>query len=198
MDIFIRPEIVELISRLAGRSIQPSDLPPLTRFLAALVVVLQGVIVIDKTIEVSEERRLQQTLDRFSSPDSPLRDLIQTLLVEAQAQQIYLQPQALKTLTEDLSEAEKLLILGFGCELSAVDGVVDPREKLYLHSMAQRLGINPHYLSILEAGFAYQTVPDLKTLKQIHVLLNPAHFRNIDLRLEQVAREILAAIPLPV
>lgn len=198
MDTNVSPAFVALLSRLSGRSIEPENLSPLVRFLAALVVVLQGVIVIDKTIAVSEEERLQQTLDHFSTPGSDLRQLIQALLSGAEQHQTYLQPQDVQILTDTLSEAEKLLILGFGCELSAADGLVEPREKLYLHSMAQRLGINPQHLAILEAGFAHRTLPDLNALKQIHVLLNPVHFRTIDPTIEKVAREILAAIPLPI
>lgn len=55
-----------------------------------------------------------------------------------QQHQVYNKFKELLTLTAPLSEPERLLLIGFGYEMSAADGDIDSREKKYLEAVAKQ------------------------------------------------------------
>ncbi|MEG3978893.1 TerB family tellurite resistance protein, partial [Microcoleus sp. herbarium8] len=101
----ISTEVVELLSRISRQKLRQQDITPLVVFLTALISVLRGVMIIDRTIAIEEEERLQKTLKAFSSGDPSRIELIQRLVKGVSKQQVYFNPTELLTLTAFFSES---------------------------------------------------------------------------------------------
>ncbi len=192
---FANPRAAILLSRITGQTLNPEDLTPLSIFLSALISVLLGVIAIDRAIVAEERQRLHKTLEAFMPPDSKVHQLTQRLISGVYQQQVYLNPQEFLIFAEPLSQSERLLIICLGYEISAADGTIDFREKMYLQSIAQRLEIDVRYLDVLEAGFTHQPVADRDILQTVRSLIAPARFRTLDAAFVKVANHLLTALP---
>jgi tRNA U34 5-carboxymethylaminomethyl modifying GTPase MnmE/TrmE len=108
--------------------------------------------------------------------------------------QVYKKLNELQTLTAPLSESERLLLIGFGYEMSAADGEMDAREKKYLEVIANRLGINLRHLAVLEAGFTHQGTVETAALDEVQFLLDPARFQELDTIFVKAASDMLVAL----
>jgi uncharacterized tellurite resistance protein B-like protein/GTPase SAR1 family protein len=188
-------ETVELLSRITGQKLSQRDLTPTVIFLTALLTVLLGVMLADGTITDEEKQRWQKTINQFIPPEGNVRQLTQLLSKGVRQNQVYKKTKDLLTLTAPLSESERLLLIGFGYEMSAADGDMDSREKKYLEAVANRLGINPRYLAVLEAGFSHQGTIEPAALDEVQFLLNPARFHELDSIFVKAASDMLAALP---
>jgi uncharacterized tellurite resistance protein B-like protein/GTPase SAR1 family protein len=193
--VLVGSEAVDLLSRITGQKLSQRDLTPSVIFLAALITVLLGVTLADNTVTDEEKQRWQKTINRFIPPDSNVRQLTQLMSKGVRQNQLYTKLDHLITLTNLLSEPEKLLLIGFGYEMSAADGEMDSREKKYLEAVANRLGINPQYLAVLEAGFSHQGTIEPTILTEVQSLLDPARFQSLDTVFVKAASDMLAALP---
>ncbi|OYD96504.1 dynamin family protein [Nostoc sp. 'Peltigera membranacea cyanobiont' 210A] len=191
----LNSQTVELLSQITGQKLTQKNLTPPVIFLANLVTVLLGVIFVDGTVAESEKQRLLTTLYRFSNPESDVRKLTHLMIKGVKDNQVYKQINNLLALAAPLSESEKLLLIGFGYEMSAADGEIDPHEKKYLEILAKHLGIKPQYLAILEAGFTHQENVEPVDLNEVHFLLSPARFQELDTIFVKAASDMLAALP---
>lgn len=191
----ISSEAVELLSRITGKSLTQQEVSSSLVFQAALVSVLLGVILADKTVTDQEKQKLQALLNQLASPGSDTRQLLQTLLKGVQQHQVYRKENELLALTASLSESERLLLISFGYQMSASDGDMDSREKAYLQMIASRLGVKTQYLAILEAGFSGQGVVEPEALNEVKSLLDPAKFQTLDPLFANAANSILANFP---
>ena len=121
-------KVVNLLSRITGQKLSQRELTPPVIFLAALITVLLGVILVDGTVTDEEKQRWQTTIDQFIPPKGNVRQLTQLMSQGILQNQIYTKFDELMTLTAPLSEAEKLLLVSFGYEMSVADGEMDRRE----------------------------------------------------------------------
>ncbi|MBA2750173.1 MAG: TerB family tellurite resistance protein [Tatlockia sp.] len=149
----IGTETIDLLSRLTGQKLSQRDINPQLVFLATLVTILSGVIYADLTVTEEEKQRLQETLNQFVPAGEDLHQLMQLTMTGVKQHKIYNNPRELVSLMASLSKAQRLLIIGFGYEISAPDGNMDSAEKKYLQIAANRLGIEPKHLAVLEATF---------------------------------------------
>jgi uncharacterized tellurite resistance protein B-like protein len=188
-------EAIELLSRLTGKSLTQQEVTSSLVFQAALVSVLLGVILADKTVTDQEKQKLQTLLNQLASPGSDTRQLLQTLLKGVQQHQVYRKENELLALTASLSESERLLLISLGYQMSASDGDVDSREKAYLQMIASRLGVKTQYLDILEPGLTGQGVVELEALDEVYSLLDPAKFQTLDPLFANAANSIVANLP---
>jgi uncharacterized tellurite resistance protein B-like protein/tRNA U34 5-carboxymethylaminomethyl modifying GTPase MnmE/TrmE len=188
-------EAVELLSRITGQKHRKQELTPPVIFLAALITVLLGVMLMDGTVTNQEKQRWQKTLNRFIPSEGNLRQLTQLMTKGIRQNQVYKKLNDLQTLTAPLSESERLLLIGFGYEMSAADGEMDAREKKYLEVIANRLGIKPRHLAVLEASFTHQETVESAALNEVQSLLAPARFHELDTIFVKAASDILAALP---
>ncbi|MEH2262738.1 dynamin family protein [Nostoc sp.] len=191
----VNSQSVELLSQITEQKLTQKDLTPPVIFLANLVTVLLGVIFVDGTVAESEKQRLLTTLYRFSIPESDVRKLTHLMIKGVKENQVYKQINNLLTLAAPLSESEKLLLISFGYEMSATDGEIDSREKKYLEIVAKHLGIQPQHLAVLEAGFTHQDNVEPIALNEVHFLLNPTRFQELDIIFVKAASDVLAVIP---
>ncbi|MFW9258467.1 dynamin family protein [Nostoc sp. CALU 546] len=191
----VTSQTVELLSQITGQKLAQKNLTPPVIFLANLVTVLLGVIFVDGTVAESEKQRLLTTLYRFSLPESDVRKLTHLMIKGVKDNQVYKQVNSLLALAAPLSESEKLLLIGFGYEMSAADGEIDPHEKKYLEILAKHLGIKPQHLAILEAGFTHQENAEPLALNEVHFLLNPARFQELDTIFVKAASDMLSTLP---
>lgn len=176
----ISTEVVELLSRISRQKLRQQDITPLVVFVTALISVLRGVMIIDRTIAIEEEERLQKTLKAFSSGDPHRIELIQRLVKGISKQQVYFNPTELLTLTAFFSESEKLLLIGSGYEMSAVDGHIDLREQMYLQSIANRLGLDSRHIAVIDTLFTKEGILDSEAFAEVQALLAPSEFSSRD------------------
>ncbi|MFN6464473.1 MAG: dynamin family protein [Nostoc sp. DedVER02] len=196
MDIsLVSSQAVELLSQITGQKLTKKNLTPPVIFMANLVTVLLGVIFVDGTVAESEKQRLLTTLYRFSNPESDVRKLTHLMIKGVKDNQVYKQVNNLLALAAPLSESEKLLLISFGYEMSAADGEIDSCEKKYLEIVAKHLGILPQHLAVVEAGFTHQENVEATALNEVHFLLNPACFQELDTIFVKAASDILALLP---
>ncbi len=191
----VSSQAVELLSQITGQKLTLKNLTPPVIFLANLVTVLLGVIFVDGTVAESEKQRLLTTLYRFSIPESDVRKLTHLMIKGVKENQVYKQVNNLLALAAPLSESEKLLLIGFGYEMSAADGEIDLCEKKYLEIVAKHLGIQPQHLAVFEAGFTHQENVEPVDLNEVHFLLSPARFQELDTIFVKAASDMLAALP---
>ncbi|MBD1927486.1 dynamin family protein [Trichocoleus sp. FACHB-90] len=195
MDIsLVSSEAVDLLSRITGQKLRKQDLTPPVIFLAALITVLLGVMLLDGAVTDEEKRRWQQTINRFI-PSEDARQLSQLMSKGVRQNQVYKKLNELLILTAPFSESERLLLIGFGYEMSAADGDMDAREKKYLEVIANRLEINPQHLAVLEAGFSHQGTVEPAALEEVQSLLDPARFHALDAVFIKAASDLLAVLP---
>jgi len=191
----ISPKTVELVSRLTGQRLRQEDISPPVLFLGGLVTVLLGVIYADGTVGAEETQRLRATLTALIPANNSLRQLVMAMVKGVRDQQVYKKLTELLALTSCFSEEEKLLLISFGYQMSAADGTIDKREKEYLKIIANRLGIEARFLTVLEASFSSQAISDTAVLAEVHSLLDPAQFQSLDSLFVRAASHIIEHLP---
>ena len=191
----ISSQTVELVSLLTGQKIRKEDITPPILFLTGLVTVLVGVSYADGTVSAEEKQRLAATLRELIPADNSLRQLAMPVANNVQKHKIYSKLPMLLALTACFSEEEKLLLISFGYQMSAADGTMDDREKQYLTIIANKLGIDGRYLTVLEASFSSQPIGDTGALAEVHRLLDPAQFQSLDSMFVRAASHIIGHLP---
>ncbi|MBD2043122.1 dynamin family protein [Microcoleus sp. FACHB-672] len=191
----ISPQTIELVSLLTGQKLRKEDITPPVLFLGGLVTVLLGVIYVDGTVGAEEMQRLRATLTELIPANNSLRQLVMPMVKGVQAQQLYKKLTEFLALTSCFSEEEKLLLISFGYQMSTADGAIDKREKEYLKIIANRLGIDARFLTVLEASFSNQAISDTAALAEVHSLLDPAQFQTLDSLFVRAASHIIEHLP---
>jgi uncharacterized tellurite resistance protein B-like protein/GTPase SAR1 family protein len=191
----ISSQTVELVSLLTGQRLRKEDITPPLLFLAGLVTVLLGVIHADGTVSAEEKQRLRTTFAELIPANNSLGQFVRPMVKSVQDRQVYNKVTALLALTACFSEEEKLLLISFGYQMSAADGTIDDREKQYLQNIANRLGIDGRFLTVLEASFSSQAISDTAALAEVHSLLDPARFQALDSLFVRAASHILQHLP---
>ncbi len=208
----ISSNAVAVLSRMTGRKLSKQELTPSVIFLAALLMVLPGVMLVGCTGKDEEKQQWQKSINQFIFSEyarhlstlvskgvqqnqlyKKLNDLL--LSKELSQNHVYKKTNELLTLTALLSESEKLLLISICYQMSGADGEIDSHEKKYLEEVAKRLRINPQYLAVLEAGFSHQGIVESAALCDVHSLLDYTHFPSLDALLVKAAKDILAALP---
>lgn len=190
-------EIVELLSRITGQTLRQEDLSPSIVFLSALITVLQGVMLQDGQITEEEKQQWQKTVNRFIPPKGNIRQLIQLISKGVRENKIYAQSRNLITLTNSLSEAERLLLIGLGYEMSATDGSISPPEKKYLEVIGGLLKLNSSYLEAIENKFTNQELINPKIVEELKTQLDPARFHELDTIFVKAANDLVATLSPP-
>jgi len=191
----ISSQTVELVSLLTGQKIRKEDITPPILFLTGLVTVLVGVSYADGMVSAEEKQRLAATLRELIPADNSLRQLAMPVANNVQKHKIYSKLPMLLALTACFSEEEKLLLISFGYQMSAADGTMDDREKQYLTIIANKLGIDGRYLTVLEASFSSQAIADTAALAEVHRLLDSAQFQSLDSMFVRAASHIIGHLP---
>ncbi|MDM3853179.1 MAG: TerB family tellurite resistance protein [Aphanizomenon gracile PMC627.10] len=218
----VTSETVDLLSRITGQKLSQRDITPQVLFLAGLVTVLMGVIFVDGTVSEEEKQHLQKILSRFSQSNSDVQKLTNLMIKGGKENQTYKKNQDFLKLTLPLSESEKILLIGFGYEISVADGEIDLREKQYLGIVAKNLGVESEYLEvrdidikekqylgivaknlgvkseyleIFEIAFTHQGNFDANALNELHFLLDTSRFQELDTVFVKAASDMLAILP---
>uniref|UniRef100_UPI00190EFE0D TerB family tellurite resistance protein n=1 Tax=Calothrix rhizosoleniae TaxID=888997 RepID=UPI00190EFE0D len=193
--LLVKKEALDLLSLITGKNLSQKDITPPVIFLASLVTVLLGVIFIDGKVAESEKKRLLTTLYSFSMPESDVRRLTHLMIKGVKENQLYGKSNDVLTLTATLTESQRLLLIGFGYEMSAADGEMDSREKQYLQILAKGLGIKSQYLAVFEAAFTHQQNLDSTIVEEVRFLLDPVRFQELDAVFVKAARDMLTILP---
>ena len=191
----ITPKAVELLSRIIGERLDTQNVTSPLPFLTALITILLGVMFADQAVTEEEKQRWQKTLNRFIPAEGNLRQLAKLLSKGVREQKVYANSQEVLTLLQPFSESKKLLIIGFGYEMSAADGSIDESEKKYLQRVAALVGLKPSHVEVLEAGFTKQPIADLGALAEVRSLLDPARFHELDTLFVEAANDLLLNLP---
>lgn len=190
----VTSETVDLLSRITGQKLSQRDITPQVLFLASLVTVLLGVMLVDGTVSEAEKQRLQKILSRFSQSNSDIQKLTNLMIKGVKENQTYKKIQDLLKLILPLSESEKILLIAFGYEMSAADGNIDIKEKQYLGIVAKNLGVKPEYLEVFEIGFTHQGNFHANALNEVNFLLDPSRFQKLDTVFVKAASDLLATL----
>ncbi|MEB3148578.1 MAG: dynamin family protein [Sphaerospermopsis sp.] len=191
----VTSETVDLLSRITGQKLSQRDITPQVLFLASLVTVLLGVMLVDGTVSEAEKQRLQTILSRFSQSNSDIQKLTNLMIKGVKENQTYKKIQDLLKLILPLSESEKILLIAFGYEMSVADGNIDIKEKQYLGIVAKNLGVKSEYLEVFEIAFTHQGKFDANALNEVHFLLDPSRFQELDTVFVKAASDMLAILP---
>ncbi|MBD2076980.1 dynamin family protein [Phormidium sp. FACHB-592] len=191
----VDPKAIELLSRITGKKLEAREVTPPVLFLSALITVLLGVMFADQRVTEEEKQRWQKTLTRFMPAEGQVRQLTQLLSKGIREQKVYAHAEQTLTLLSSFSESERLLLIGFGYEMSAADGAIDEAEKQYLRQVALLMGLKPGYVEVLEAGFTQQAVQDLAALAAVKSLLDPARFHELETLFVKAASELRSILP---
>ncbi len=191
----IRSKTVELVSQMTGQRLRREDISPPILFLAGLITVLLGVIYADGTVGAEEIQHLRTTLTELIPANNSLRQLAMLMAKGVREYKIYKKLPELLALTACFSEEERLLLISFGYQMSAADGSIDDREKQYLSLIADRLGVDARYLTVLEASFSSRAIADTAALAEVHRLLDPAQFQSLDSMFVRAASHIIEHLP---
>ncbi|MEZ2279120.1 MAG: TerB family tellurite resistance protein [Microcoleus sp.] len=187
----ISPQTIKLVSLLTGKKFRQEDITPPVLFLAGLVTVLLGVMYADGTVSAEEKQRLRTTFTELIPANNSLGQFVRPMVKSVREQQVYKKLTVLLALTACFSEEERLLLISFGYQMSAADGTMHDREKEYLKIIANRLGIDGRYLTVLEASFSSQAIRDTAALAEVQSLLDPAGFQSLDSMFVRAASHII-------
>ncbi|MFM6191664.1 MAG: dynamin family protein [Planktothrix sp.] len=196
MDIsLINSECLALLSRMAGQELQKKDATPAVVFMASLLCVLMGVIYQDGTITPQERERWKTNLTHLIPPNSNLKKLVPIFTKHILFFKIYQNLNDLLLLISPLSDTEKLLLIGFGYQMSASDGEIELREKDYLENIADQINIDSRHIQIFESAFTNLVIEDQEALIEVHRLLDPAQFQLLDNIFVIAAKHIVEFLP---
>ena len=92
------------------------------------------------------------------------------------------------------SESQKLLLIGSGYEMSAVDGHIDLREQMYLQSIGNRLGLDSRHIAVLDTLFTKEGTLDSEAFAEVQALLDPSEFESCDPVLGKAAKHLLGIL----
>ncbi|HBB33320.1 MAG TPA: hypothetical protein DDZ80_12820 [Cyanobacteria bacterium UBA8803] len=188
-------DAVEIVSCLVGRRLSRVDITPSAVFLLALVMMTLGVMFADGEVQPEEQRLLFKTVNRLiPNRDDELRQWLNNAIATLESNPEYRHPHSFVKLTTALSGSEKLLALGFVYEMSAVDGIIDPKEKKYLQLTANFLEIDPRYEAVMAAGFGGEGIEDEKAFTELRSQLNPEQFWYLNAVFVDAAKYILDSL----
>lgn len=191
----ITSDTLDLLSEVTGKKLSNRDTTPLVLFLASLVTVLLGVLLVDGVVEEEEKQRLLKILYRFSLPESDARRLTHLMIRGVKENQTYTRIQDLLKITAPLSESEKLLLIGFGYQISVINGNIGSCEQKYLEIVGKKLGIKSPYLAVLEFAMTHKGSVEPSTLDEIYFLLDSSQFQELDTVFLEAAGDILTNLP---
>jgi len=180
---------------MAGQDLQKKDATPAVVFMASLLCVLMGVIYQDGKITPEERERWQTNLTRLIHPNSNLKKLVPIFTKHILFLGIHKNFKDLLLLMSTLSDSEKLLLIGFGYQMSASDGEIELREKDYLENLADQINIDSRHIQIFESAFTDLVIEDQEALVEVHSLLDPAQFQLLDNIFVLAAKNIVEVLP---
>ena len=154
-----------------------------------------GVIYQDGKITHEERERWQTNLTRLIPANSNLKKLVPIFTKHILFFRIYNNFNDLLLLMSTLSDSEKLLLIGFGYQMSASDGEIELREKDYLENLANQINIDSRHIQIFESAFTDLIIEDQEALGEVHSLLDPAQFQLLDNIFVLAAKNIVEFLP---
>ncbi|GEM_PF-6145225 len=194
---FVSLDAVELLSRLTERQFVKTDINDTLIFLSVLLIITWGVIEADGMQEEAEKKLLAKTIKRLiPRNNNQIREIMEILLYKVPQTGIYQHPQEWLKLATSLTEPEKILMMSFCYEMSAVDGDISIEEKNYLQSAATLLGIELKYTAVLESGFGGDGIDDTTTFDELQSLIHPDKFQEMDEVFVEAARYIIDSLEL--
>lgn len=193
-------EVRDLLSQILGQDVDSSSVSPMGIFMINLVQLLIGIAVADGQVTVDEKQHLKNILRRMHLLEGELENLTKLVVRGVKEHKTFRNLRNFLSLAEPLTKSQRLLLIGLGYEMSAIDGSIDPQEVNYLEKIATALEIEPSYLRIFEASFAQQeNSEDLEAtvLEEILYLLDPARFHDLDIVFTEAASNLVELLPKP-
>lgn len=191
----IQTEAVELLSRLTGQKLAKKHLTPPIVFMTAVLFLIIGVIHIDNEVSSKEKEYFNNIINILVPQQNKFRQFLQIIHKKIIQDKLYQNVNDLLILAASLTEAEKILLICLGYQMSMADGVIDVKEKKYLQNIGKNLQIPNNYLHTLEAVFADKTIVNEQDLNQIRDLLDPVKLSSLDNLFIKAANHCLEYFP---
>ncbi|NET60493.1 MAG: AAA family ATPase [Symploca sp. SIO2E6] len=155
-----------------------------------------------KPIITEEINRIYDNLVGPTTPEEPefsLRKLTRSVskVVRDEEKRNWTNPLDLKDLIELLSEQEKLLILAFGYQVSAIDRrvVQSQSERAYLNQLTLVADIKFEYKLLFEEIFSRRETAKSDILDELQTLLSPNQFSQSSPLVTRAAESLRAVLP---
>lgn len=183
-----------LLSRILGKSLTEQEITPSLVFLSTLVALLTGTMMADNSASEVEKQLWQKTIKRFISEDKNIQEVVKLLFQGIREQKVHQNFELLKILVASLSPSEKLLLLGFGYEMSAADECISTEEIGYLDQAATCLDISKNHQEILKSAITGKSISKTSELEEVINLLDPVRFYELDNILVSAAEDLCKLI----
>jgi uncharacterized tellurite resistance protein B-like protein len=187
-------ELAALLTQITGQNIHEKHVTHRLLFLTALVTLLTGVMYADGQVTESEKQHFKLIVGDFIPPQSHIGQLIKPIFLGVQQEKSYTKPEIISKLVNGLTDSEKLLIIGLCHEVAMADGEIADKEEKYIKITSRILNIDVKYLPCLLDSSNGKGVDD-EVISDIHNLLDPHHFQNLDPAFMRVADLLRAKLP---
>lgn len=193
-ELTAQQEIAELLSQVSGQKIHAEDVDHRLLFISSLVILLVGVMYADSQITESEKQKVRALVGQFIPANSQVGQLIKAISSGVQKQKTYANKRIIEKLSSQLSQSEKLLIIDLCHEVAGADGEVAQKEARYIKIVAKIFGVDEKRLELILGESQRNAVED-DVLDEVHSLLDPHHFQDLDPTFMAVADLLRSKLP---
>ena len=172
-------ELAVLLTQITNQDIHEKYVTHRLLFLTALVTLLTGVMYADGQVTESEKQHFKSIIGDFIPSQSHIGQLIKPIFLGVQKGKSYTDPEIISKLVNDLTDSEKLLIIGLCHEVAIADGEIADKEAKYLKIISSILRIDVKFLPCLLDRSKGEVI-DYEAISDIHNLLDPHHFQDLD------------------
>jgi len=172
-------ELAVLLTQITNQDIHEKYVTHRLLFLTALVTLLTGVMYADGQVTESEKQHFKSIIGDFIPSQSHIGQLIKPIFLGVQKGKSYTDPEIISKLVNDLTDSETLLIIGLCHEVAIADGEIADKEAKYLKIISSILRIDVKFLPCLLDRSKGEVI-DYEAISDIHNLLDPHHFQDLD------------------
>jgi len=115
-----KKELAELISQVTEQNVQEEQVSHRLVFIMALAIPLIGVMYADNQVTEAEKQVIKSTLGQFLPPQSYIGKLVKPIFQGIQKQKLYSKKEVFEKFAGQLTDSEKILILGLCCEVAQI------------------------------------------------------------------------------
>jgi uncharacterized tellurite resistance protein B-like protein/GTPase Era involved in 16S rRNA processing len=176
---FRQKELALLLTQITNQDVHEKYVTHRLLFLTALVTLLTGVMYADGQVTESEKQHFKSIIGDFIPSQSNIGQLIKPIFLGVQKGKSYTKPEIISKLVNGLTDSEKLLIIGLCYEVAMADGEIADKEEKYIKIISSILNIDIKYLLCLSNRPKGGGI-DGEVISDIHNLLDPHHFQDLD------------------
>lgn len=178
-ELTAQQEVATILSQTSEQKIEADNIDHRILFVSTLVIVLVGVMYADNQATEAEKLKIKSIVSQFIPANGRIWELIKILFSRIQKNKTYADGKIIKKLSSQLSRSEKILIVDLCREVSSADGETDQKETRYIELIAKIFSIEERHLTVILESNQKKAIGN-EVLDEVHALLDPHHFQNLD------------------